>query len=162
MIYGWQNGVFYGTYQTAVRVSSIQAVPTTWTYAASGGTYDAAYDVWFGAGPSGLTPTTELMVWVGDAGPQPAGSDTNRVVSVGGGLWEVWKGTVNSWPYLAYRAKSPNAEATVSLDLAAFIRDAVANEGLPSSAYLWGVQAGFEIYRASGTFSTTAFTVSVQ
>jgi hypothetical protein len=162
VIYGWQNGVFYGSYQTPVRVSAIQEVPTTWSYTAPGGTYDAAYDVWFGAGPTGLTPTTELMIWVGDSGPQPAGSDTNRAVSIGGGSWEVWKGTVSSWPYLAYRAKSPSAAATVSLDLAAFIKDAVANEGLPSTSYLWGLQAGFEIYRASGTFSTTAFSVSVQ
>jgi hypothetical protein len=102
------------------------------------------------------------MIWVGDAGPQPAGTDTNRAVSIGGSTWEVWKGTVSSWPYIAYRSKTPSAAATVSFDLNAFFKDAETNEGVSSNWYLWGVQAGFEIYRASSTFSTTAFSLTVE
>jgi hypothetical protein len=162
VIYGWQNGVFYGDYKTPLQVSAVHSVPTTWSYSAGSGTYDAAYDVWLGTSSSGATPAMELMIWVGDAGPQPAGSDTNRAVSIAGASWEVWKGTVNSWPYVAYRSKSPSAAATVSFDLNDFLKDATAHEGLSSSWYLWGVQAGFEIYRASSTFSSTAFSVDIK
>ena len=161
-IYGWQNGVFYGDYRVPQKLSALHSVPTTWSYSAGSGTYDAAYDVWFGSTTGGTTPALELMIWVGDEGPQPAGSDTNRAVSIGGSSWEVWKGTVSSWPYIAYRSKSPSAAATVSLDLNAFFKDAQAHEGVSGNWYLWGVQAGFEIYRASSTFSTTAFSVQVQ
>jgi hypothetical protein len=162
VVYGWQNGVFYGGYQRPLQVSAVHSVPTTWSYSAGSGNYDAAYDVWFGSTSGGSTPAMELMIWVGDAGPQPAGSDTNRAVSIGGSSWEVWKGTVSSWPYVAYRSKSPSAAATVSLDLEDFFKDAIANAGLSRNWYLWGVQAGFEIYRASSTFSTTAFTVDIE
>ncbi len=176
-IYGWQNGGYYGVTPSPLPklLSTITTVPTTWNYSVPGGTtYDAAYDIWLGpasaSGP-GNPPGLELMVWTQYSGPTPAGSQVATGVTINGKTWDVYKGQVNSWQYLAYRAQSGSETAAVNLDLNNFFKDATTGNkynvnwngtALSSSWYLWGVQAGFEIYNASQTITTSSFQVSVQ
>ncbi|HXX69298.1 MAG TPA: hypothetical protein VEK07_19090 [Polyangiaceae bacterium] len=168
IIYGWQNGQFYGSYTTGQTLSSISMVPATWSYSVPGGTYDAAWDIWFGSTPSGTSPTLELMVWNGYNGVQPAGSQVQgsngmpKTVTISGATYQVWTGQVNTWKYIAYRNTSPSASGAVSVNLNDFFEDAeTENVGLSTSSYLWGIQAGYEIYSASGTFTTSSYSVTV-
>jgi hypothetical protein len=165
VIYGWQNGQYFGTYQAsnAKQVSQIASANTSWQYSVPGGTYDAAYDTWLGPSTTG-TPGLELMVWLGYNGVQPAGSNTNKTVTIGGGTYQVWTGNVSSWRYLAYRTNSPSGNANVSFNLNDFFQDALKNQnvGLMNNWYLMGIQAGFEVYSESGTLTTNSFSVSVQ
>jgi hypothetical protein len=168
VIYGWQNGTYFGTYQAsnAKMLSKINSANTSWQYSVPGGTYDAAYDTWLGPSTT-ATPGLELMVWLGyGGGIQPAGSQVKTAISIPNvsGTWDVWKGTVGSWQYLAYRTTAPSGSANVSFDLNKFFQDALNNQsvGLSASSYLMGIQAGFEIYSESGTLTTNSFSVSVQ
>jgi hypothetical protein len=164
VIYGWQNGTYFGTYQAsnAKMLSQITSANASWQYSVPGGTYDAAYDTWLGPSTTG-TPGLELMVWLGYSGVQPAGSNTNKTLVVGGTTYEVWTGQVNTWKYLAYRSKTPSGSANVSFDLNTFFKDSL-NQGVGAANnwYLMGIQAGFEIYSESGTLTTNSFNVSVQ
>jgi hypothetical protein len=163
IIYGWANGTFYAGSPLPMQLSAVTSANSTWSYSVPGGTYDAGYDIWLASSPTATTPGLELMVWPGFSGVQPAGSNTNKTVSIAGTSWQVWTGSVSSWQYLAYRSNSPSASANVSLDLNTFFQDAVTeNVGLTSSWYLLGVQAGFEIYSMSGTPTTSSFSVSVR
>jgi Glycosyl hydrolase family 12 len=175
MIYGWQNGGYYGVSPLPKQLMSIGSANTTWNFSVPGGTtYDAAYDIWLGptatSGP-GNAPGLELMVWEQYSGPTPAGSMVASGATVAGvtGMWDVYKGQVNSWQYLAYRARTQTA--SVNLDLNNFFKDAAAankynvnwnGTALSPSWYLWGVQAGFEVYNASQTITTSSFSVVVQ
>jgi hypothetical protein len=161
-IYGWQNGSFYGAYQTGKQLSAITgSVISNWTYTIGGGEYDAAYDIWFGSAATGSTPTTELMVWGGYSGSQPAGSQVGTV-TINGQSWQVWVGTISSWKYIAYRLASGGNMNFSNFDLKPFFTDATSrNVNLSTASYLWGIQAGFEVYTASGSPATTLFNVSV-
>ena len=161
-IYGWAAGTFYPGSPLPKQLSTINTANSMWTYNVSGGTYDAAYDIWLASGTSG-TPGLELMIWQGYSGAQPAGSDTKKTFALGGTTYEVLTGQVSSWKYIAYQSKSPSASGTANFDLNSFFKDAEGEGvGLSSSWYLWGVQAGFEVYSGSGTMTTSSFNVSVQ
>ena len=162
VIYGWAAGTFYPGSPLPKQLSGITSANSTWQYSVPGGSYDAAYDIWLGSGTSG-TPGLELMIWMGYSGAQPAGSDTKKTFALGGVTYEVWTGQVNSWKYIAYQSKSPSASGSANFDLNSFFKDAEGEGvGLTSSWYLWGIQAGFEVYNASGTLTTTSFSASVQ
>ena len=165
IIYGWQAGSFYGGYRTAKQISSIASAPTKWTFTTpSGGSWDASYDIWFAptAAPATAAGGTELMIWQNYSGMQPAGSQSGTK-TINGATYEVWKGNVNTWQYIAYRASSPNSNA-VNYDLLNFFKDAVnENVGMSNSSYLLGIQSGFEVTSLSkgATMSTSNFSVSV-
>jgi hypothetical protein len=171
VIYGWSNGTFYPGSTLPKQLSAINSANSTWSYNVPGGTYDAAYDIWLATSPTAATPGLELMIWVGDVGPQPSGGSVRNGITVPmvGGTWDVWHGHVSQWEYLAYRSTSPSGSGNVSFDLNKFFQDAVANAGpyglnpaLTSNWYLLGIQAGFEIYSESGTLTTNSFAVNVQ
>lgn len=179
-IYQGANGnVMAGTYSTInddnmpKQISAIQSAQTTFTWSggASGGNYNATYDVWFNSAAPNLTsyPASGypeykdgvsgfLMVWLYKPGQNnPIGGNpahSNVTVPNVSGTWNVYigpRGGSSSAPVISYVATSPLN--TMTFDLKNFINDAVTNNyGLQNSWYLTDVFAGFEIW--SGTDAT--------
>ena len=69
--------------------------------------------------------------------------------------------SLGSWTYLAYLASSPTNSAS-GLNLMPLFADATTRGFLNSSWYLLGIQAGFEVYNATGSVTTSSFDVNVQ
>jgi hypothetical protein len=170
LIYGWQAGNFYGGYAGGKTVSSLSTATTDWSFAVNNvSQYDAAYDIWLAPtkAPANANGGLELMIWLQYAGgvnpaDYPAGSV--GTVTSGGKAFAAHRTTISnsgsSWTYLAYLAQSQTSSVS-GLDLRPFFEDAE-NRGLGSGWYLLGIQAGFEVYNASGTVTTTSYQVNVQ
>jgi hypothetical protein len=170
LIYGWQAGNFYGGYAGGKTVSSLSTATTDWSFAVNNvSQYDAAYDIWLAptTGPANANGGLELMIWLQWAGgvnpaDYPAGSV--GTVTSGGKTFAAHKTTISNasgtWTYLAYLAQSQTSSVS-GLDLMPFFKDAE-SRGLGSGWYLLGIQAGFEVYNASGTATTTSYQVNVQ
>jgi hypothetical protein len=170
IIYGWQNGSFYGSYKTAKQLSAVGAVTSSWNFVSPAtGKWNAAYDIWLGpqAAPKTAAGGLELMVWLNyGGGAQPLGSNSNADVSVAGEMWQVWKGSVTvnaaTWQYIAYRRSVGSSAPVNNLDLKAFITNAASqNVGLAPSSYLLGVQAGFEVWQSSEPATTNSFSATI-
>ncbi|MGO9838798.1 MAG: GH12 family glycosyl hydrolase domain-containing protein [Polyangiaceae bacterium] len=145
-----------------VQASSLPAVPSRWTVTSSlSGAYDIAYDLWFNqtATTSGQPNGTELMIWLNHrGGVQPAGAQIGTV-SIAGATWDVWKGPMSGWTYIAYVRQTP-ADA-VDLDLRAFTQDAIARGTINPAWYLVDIEAGFEIWQGGSGLATTSFSATV-
>jgi hypothetical protein len=141
-----------------VQVASLPRVPSHWAVTATpSGAYDIAYDLWFNKGPSasGQPNGTELMIWLDHrGGVQPAGAKIGTV-ELAGATWDVWRGPMPSWAYIAYVRQQP--ADSVDLDLRAFTEDSVARGAIEPSWYLIDIEAGFEIWQGGEGLATTAF-----
>jgi hypothetical protein len=135
------------------QVSALGSVPVGWRWTAAGGVYNAAFDVWFSAGPGGDAGSPSggyLMVWLyRDASVSPMGSPQGTA-GVGGKSWQVWicSGACNQngVPVISYVAQ-PGPVNEYSFDLKDFIRNAVDQFGVVQDGwYLSNVFAGFEIW----------------
>jgi hypothetical protein len=168
LVYGWQAGNFYGGYAGGKTVGSLSTATTDWSFAVNNvSQYDAAYDIWLApsAAPANANGGLELMIWLQYDGVQPAGSDVSvGTVTSGTRSFGTYTTTISSggssWTYLAYLAQSQTSSVS-GLDLKPFFADAE-TRGLGSKWYLLGIQAGFEVYNASGSVTTTSFDVNVQ
>jgi hypothetical protein len=171
IVYGWQNGSFYGAYKTAKQLMAIRQAPTTWQVSTpSSGKWNAAYDIWLAptAAPKSATGGLELMIWLnyGSPGqaPQPIGSMVGTKM-VAGENWNIWRGSTGNaagqWTYLAYQR--PAGSNSANFNLMDFFTDAISEgAGLQNTWYLLGVQAGFEVWQqGSGTASTSSFSAQV-
>jgi hypothetical protein len=145
-----------------VQVSALPAVPSHWAVTSSpSGAYDIAYDLWFNSTPttSGQPNGTELMIWLNHrGGVQPAGSQIGTV-TIAGAAWDVWKGSMPGWIYIAYVRQAP--ADSVDLDLRDFTRDAVARGTINPAHYLIDIEAGFEIWQGGAGLATSAFSATV-
>jgi len=157
------------------QVSSLSAVPTTWTWKDAGtlanrtaNSYNASYDVWFSEGADGEPAASHpsgafLMVWYhkpSDA--QPVGSAADRGVAIDGvpGQWDVWIGNNNGTPIVSYVATQ--TISSMDFDLMDFIRHAIARgDTVQNSHYLTNIFAGFEIWRGGLNLETTKFCAEV-
>jgi Glycosyl hydrolase family 12 len=154
------------------QVSALASVKTSWSHNGSpsiGGTYNAAYDVWFSTnagGDSGAPSGGYLMVWLyKTANVQPLG---NTIAQSGAtipgveGTWDVWIGQQMGKPCISY--VRTQTLASINYDLNAFIQDAVKRPEKPiqSSWYLTNVFAGFEIWSGGTGLKTNEFSAVVQ
>ncbi|HEY8923366.1 MAG TPA: hypothetical protein VIU64_03235 [Polyangia bacterium] len=159
------------------QVSALQSVLTTWNWNDNGtladkttNIFNATYDVWFSTSPSGepsaYTPTGGfLMVWLHKpTGAQPIGSVKYPSVTIPGvpGQWNVWIGMNGKVPCISYVATQ--STLSLSTDLNAFIKDAVANRPgtIQSSWYLTNVFTGFEIWKGGVNLESTSFCAVVE
>jgi hypothetical protein len=147
-----------------VQVSALPAVVSSWslTIPATGGAFDAAYDVWFNRTPStgGQPDGTELMIWLDHGGGvQPAGSKV-ATVTIDGASWDLWMGKMESWKYVAY-VRQPATHQVDNLDIRAFTQDSVTRGYIDPSNYLIAIEAGFEIWKGGAGFATQSFTAVV-
>ena len=170
IIYGWQNGSFYGGYKTAKQLSAVGAATSSWNFVSpASGKWNAAYDIWLAptAAPKNAGGGVELMVWLNyGGGAQPLGNNSNANASVAGEMWEVWKGSVTvsgaTWQYIAYRRPVGSSTPVNNLDLKAFLTNATTQGvGLTTSSYLLGVQAGFEVWQSSVPATTNSFSATI-
>jgi hypothetical protein len=155
-------------------VTSLTTVPTTLNWDDAGtlsdstnNSYNTAYDVWFSTGsggdPNAAGPSGGfLMVWLHKpADAIPIGTKPSfEGVTIAGvpGTWDVWQGKNGSRPCISYVATQPTK--SLSFDLNAFIKDAVANrpgDTIQSGWYLTNVFAGFEIWRGGQNLQITNF-----
>jgi chitodextrinase len=123
----------------------------------SGGTWNAAYDIWFDPTPrtNGQNTGAELMIWLNFQGSiQPIGSQV-ATVNMLGATWQVWFGNVG-WNVISYR----RVGGTTSLDFAVdqFYSDAVARGFAQRSWYMTSVQAGFEPWVGGTGLTVNSFT----
>jgi hypothetical protein len=160
-------------------VSSIKTIPTVFsTNSRSLGPPDAnaAYDVWFSQSASGVPGNygnpgaggAYLMVWLyKTAGRSPRGgvggipNEIGRTVNGVDGTWDLWldRSTVQP-PCVSYVSSTRREELTV--DLGAFIRDAVANDFIiKETMYLSIIFAGFEVWGGGNGLKMKNFCVEV-
>jgi hypothetical protein len=168
LIYGWQAGNFYGGYAGGRTVASIKTATTDWSFSVNNvSQYDAAYDIWFAPtqAPATANGGVELMIWLQWVGANPADYPAGSLgnVTSGGKTFAAHKTTISNngstWTYLAYLASTQTSSVS-GLDLTPFFSDAE-GRGLGSGWYLLGVQAGFEVYNASGSVTTSSFDVNL-
>jgi len=143
-----------------ILVSQIGTAPSTWyTTLAPNGAYDVSYDIWFnttpttGGAPNGL----ELMVWLNEAGANPAGGEVASNVSINGINWNVYYAANggSGTPLLSYEAT--NKQTGVNFDLNYFFKDAVSRGYLENAWYLIDIEAGTEIFTPGSNFTTNSF-----
>jgi chitodextrinase len=140
----------FGDIQTSVSM----------TYPSSG-TWNAAYDLWFDPTPrtDGQNTGAELMVWLNRQGSiQPIGSPV-ATVSLAGGTWQVWFGSVG-WNVISYLRTSPTTSLNFSVDT--FYTDAVNRGFAQRSWYLTSVQAGFEPWVGGAGLAVNSFSYSTE
>lgn len=140
-------------------VSELTTIPTVIsTNSVSHGINDinASYDVWFTKSASGVPAGTYnpgaggafLMVWLfKPTNRQPRGQVGSAGHAVDGveGTWDVWLDQNMQPPCVSYVSSTPKEE--MDFDLAAFIKDAVANNFIiTKDMYLSIIFAGFEIW----------------
>ncbi|CAE6405966.1 unnamed protein product [Rhizoctonia solani] len=144
------------------KLSAISSIPTGWywTYssASSGLVANVAYDLWLSTTSSGSN-TDEIMIWLSSrGGAGPIGSQI-ATASVNGVSWKLFKGTVSTWTVWSFVA--PSELTGYNSDLKPFFTYLINSQGLSSSKYLTGVQAGTEPFVGSATLTTTEYSATV-
>jgi hypothetical protein len=122
----------------------------------SGGTWNAAYDLWFDPTPrtDGQNTGAEVMIWLNRQGSiQPIGSPVASV-SLAGATWDVWFGSAG-WNVVSYVRTSP--ATTIDFAVDTFYSDAVSRGYAQRSWYLTSVQAGFEPWIGGGGLEVDDF-----
>lgn len=128
--------------------SSISSINTllAWSHPGATGTYNVAYDVWFG---NNGNLSSYFMVWFKNpAGEGPAGSKTVDYASVPGAddVWDIYAGSVNGLPIVNYVRPNGKESNSLVFDMMDFIKDAKGrNLNFPGSDVL-SVAVGFEIW----------------
>lgn len=174
LYYGNHWGTVCGDGRLPIALSAITgggAVTTSWSIdtsaVASGDIWDASYDAWFNASPSGNqsgddASNLELMVWLNSAARAiPTGGQMATGVSVAGLTWNVWYGPGGNGPCVSY-VLSPAGSSVTNLDLGLLAADATARGYLSASWHLIDVEAGFELWSGGAGLESTAFSVSVR
>jgi len=165
IVYGWHvDGQMYGGYTSARQLSAITSAPSDWTFTApaSAGRYNASYDIWIhnsSARPANTGGTLELMIWLYKRDTTPIGSMVGTV-TIASATWEVWYGSHDGFSTVSY-VRVPSVNTVTGLDLKPFFSDAVTRGYATASAYLLGIQAGFEIWEGNQNMVTNSYSVTV-
>ncbi|KAG8747760.1 hypothetical protein FRC10_011889 [Ceratobasidium sp. 414] len=144
------------------KLSAITSIPTNWywtyTSASSALVADVAYDLWLST-TSGGSSSDEIMIWLSTRnGAGPVGSQI-ATVSVNSVSWKLFKGTVSTWTVWSFVA--PSELTSFNQDLKPFFTYLTNSQGLSSSKYLTGAQAGTEPFIGSATLTTTEYQITV-
>jgi hypothetical protein len=122
----------------------------------AGGTWNAAYDLWFDPTPrtDGQNTGAEMMIWLNRQGSvQPIGSPVGTV-NLAGATWQVWFGSAG-WNVISYLRTSPATSIDFAVDT--FYSDAVNRGFAQRSWYLTSVQAGFEPWIGGAGLTVNSF-----
>ncbi|KAG9122771.1 hypothetical protein FRC07_000706 [Ceratobasidium sp. 392] len=145
------------------KLSAIASIPSNWywTYSSASSSLvsNVSYDLWLST-TSGGASTDEIMIWLSArGGAGPAGSQI-ATVTVNGTSWKLFKGTVSTWTVWSFVVASGEL-TSYNQDLKGFFTYLINSQGLSSSKYLTGVQAGTEPFIGSATLTTTEYQVTV-
>lgn len=142
-----------------MRVGDISSATSSISYSYTGGTYNAAYDIWLDPTPRTTGQNgTEIMIWFNRQGPiQPIGSPVGTT-NIGGRTWEVWSGNIG-WNVISYVA--PSAITSWDFSVLDFIEDVRARGAVTDDWYLTSIQAGFEPWVGGAGLVVEAFSAEV-
>ncbi|HTZ45802.1 MAG TPA: hypothetical protein VMB79_18215 [Jatrophihabitans sp.] len=142
-----------------LQVSSFGNVTSSVGYTTTGGSWDAAYDIWFDPTPNppGQNYGAEIMIWGSHSGPpQPVGSKVGTA-TLAGATWDVWEGNIG-WNVLSYvRQQTTNA---LNISVKDFTTDAVQRGYVQTAWYLTSVQFGFEPWQGGPGLAVNSFAFS--
>lgn len=142
------------------QVSQIGSINSSISYSYTGGTYDAAYDIWLDPTPKtdGVSQM-EIMIWFNRQGPiSPVGSMVGYT-TVAGRTWEVWQGWNGGNDVVSYVAPSPIS--SWSFNVKDFVNDVDARTQVTSAWYITSLQAGFEPWNGGTGLAVTNFSADV-
>jgi hypothetical protein len=162
IVHGWHWGKWTANSGLPKTLSSINTAQSSWSYVpVSGGKYNISYDIWLHPQNNPKEPDggLELMIWTHQqGGAQPFG-DPAGSIQLSGANWNVHKGQIGKWYYVAYvRTGGGNS---VNLNLKEFFADVVKRGHAQNSWNLLSIQAGFEIWQGGQGLKTTSFTSTV-
>jgi glycosyl hydrolase family 12 len=143
-----------------MQVSRIRNASSSISYQYTGGTYDAAYDIWLDPTPktNGVNQM-EIMIWFNRQGPiQPIGGVVGNT-NIGGRSWQVWRGNNGGNNVISYVAPSP--VQSWSFSVLDFINDVRNRGAITTSWYLTSIQAGFEPWQGGAGLAVNNFSASV-
>lgn len=156
-------GCHYGNCSTGsglpLQVSGFGTVSSSVDYRTAGGSWNAAYDLWFDPNPnqSGQNTGAELMIWGSHQGPpQPIGSRVGTANLAGTG-WDVWVGNIG-WNVISYVRRQTTD--SLNLNLTEFTNDAVQRGQVQRSWYLTSAQFGFEPWEGGPGLAVNSFSFS--
>jgi hypothetical protein len=148
---------------------SVVSEPTSWTFSSNfsqiGGQFDAIYDAFFNTTPTQqyLPTGGELEVFLNYTSQESALGGTQLPdLTVAGQTYHVWSvvktAGARTWTRIAFQRTSTNKTTSVSnLDMATFIKAAIADGAINPSWYQQDLEAGFEIWQGGVGLSTSAF-----
>lgn len=149
---------FYGSYKGGKTIGQLTNVKSSWSFT-MGSTGNAVYDVWF-SNSNAAIPAAELMIWIGNTGKNPLGSQASGGAIGGRTPYVGTNGTGEQ--VISYWIASPGTTSVSNFDLLPYFQDAASKgyAGLSSNSVLLGVQTGFEVY--AGTWTTTDYNITIQ
>lgn len=158
-------GVHYGNASTGtnlpIQLGQINSATTSIDYNyVTGGTWDAAYDIWLDPTPktTGVN-NQEIMVWFNHQGPiQPVGSPVGST-TINGKTFTVWDGSNGQNNVMSYVANQPIEVWT--FDAMDFIDHTATMESITDSWYLTSIQAGFEPWSGGVGLGVDSFSATV-
>jgi hypothetical protein len=148
---------------------SVVSEPTSWTFSSNfsqiSGQFDAIYDAFFNTTPTQqyLPTGGELEVFLNYTSQESALGGTQLPdLTVAGQTYHVWSvvktAGARTWTRIAFQRTSTNKTTSVSnLDMATFIKAAIADGAINPSWYQQDLEAGFEIWQGGVGLSTSAF-----
>lgn len=164
VVKGWHYGLNTTSSGLPIQLSQLSSIPVEWHFTPPSGKYNVAFDIWIHPQQGVTSPDggLEFMIWVSHGGgPTPAGSRLQATASVEGATWEINKGTMNTWQYLAY-VRNPVSASPFLADIGAIIGNAVGLGYIDASWYLLGIEAGFEIWNCSGAGARSVVSIKTK
>ena len=165
--YGQQSG--YSASTTPALPAPISNLPSlkatgsiTTTCQGSPCYYDSGFDVFFSQGtPAPKNIQGELMIITSYNFSQTLGGFAASNVNIDGVTYNIRQFTMgsgsNSWPYVAYYATQPITN--MNINIASFVKDAVARGYIPGSYYVDMVELGTEVIQGQGKTVISNFQV---
>ncbi|WP_127358527.1 GH12 family glycosyl hydrolase domain-containing protein [Actinacidiphila soli] len=150
-----------GTSGLPVRVGDLGDATSDWSaWAAASGSYNMAYDLWYGpsAGNCDSASSAEVMIWL-DATDDiaPAGSRIPGTVTLGDASYAVFAAPITGAHSVISYVRAEPTHTARRLDLRLFTADALQRGYVPPESYLCKVAAGFEIWNGGVGLRTFSF-----
>lgn len=158
---GWNFGSWSPVpdgFPVKINVNDNLPTSTTWYTTGSLTNYDVAYDLFFSASSDPSEPSAEMMVWLGESGDTPVGSEIASNVTLGGvaGTWNVWGGSNGSWPVYSFVRTSTATSFSANLQPFVYYLS-YTHSYLNQSWFVLDMMFGCEIQAGSGEFFDTSF-----
>ena len=161
---GWHFSTIDPTSGLPLRLAEQRDITCTWNYRLSPdqpSSQNVAYDIWLGVGdsPTGASvPSDEVMIWLQRSGAAgPIGGVPKQTVDVSGAQWTLHEGDAGDiaggrgWRVHTFLRTSNTPCA--ALNLREFF-ELLIDQGLDANKYVWGIEAGSEIFNAAGKLET--------